>query len=125
MTGGIQRLVNHDAGPQQFFDNARKITVRMPIGLVGGEFIKRGVERHIRRLVEGHDSSQAKRMQHMLLILLQLVSSLTKLARHGGAKALVAENLLLKQQLVILRRSRRRAPNLRFSDCFLFVAKSA
>src|SRR5437899_4144507 len=59
-------------------------------------------------------------MQHVLLILLHLVSSLGRLLRPGGAKALVAENLLLKHQLLILRRSRQRAPNLRSSDRVLF-----
>jgi hypothetical protein len=59
-------------------------------------------------------------MQHILLILLQLVSTLASLFRPGGAKALVAENLLLKHQLLIVRRSRRRAPNLRCSDRLLF-----
>src|ERR1035437_9939192 len=55
-------------------------------------------------------------MQHILVILLHLSSSLGRLLRSGGTKALVAENLLLKHQLLILRRSRRRAPNLRSSD---------
>ena len=50
----------------------------------------------------------------------QLVSTLVRLFRPGGAKTLVAENLLLKHQLLILRRSRRRAPNLRCSDRLLF-----
>src|SRR5713226_5005156 len=53
-------------------------------------------------------------MRHLLLMLLHLLSKLGKLLRPGGAKSLVAENILLKQQLLILRRSRRRAPNLRF-----------
>jgi transposase InsO family protein len=38
----------------------------------------------------------------------------------GGAKALLAENLLLRHQLMIARRSRRRAPNLRSLDRLLF-----
>jgi hypothetical protein len=59
-------------------------------------------------------------MQHILIILLQLVSTLASLLRPGGTKALVAENLLLKHQLLILRRSRQRAPNLRSSDRLLF-----
>lgn len=59
-------------------------------------------------------------MQHILIILLQLVITLASLLRPGGTKALVAENLLLKPQLLILRRSRRRAPNLRSSDRLLF-----
>src|SRR5688572_26141060 len=59
-------------------------------------------------------------MQHLLLIILHVVRSLSKLLKPDGAKALVAENFLLKHQLLIARRSRRRAPNLRFSDRFLF-----
>jgi len=59
-------------------------------------------------------------MQHIFVILLHLSSSLGRLLRSGGTKALVAENLLLKHQLLILRRSRRRAPNLRSSDRVLF-----
>ena len=59
-------------------------------------------------------------MQHILLLLFQLTGSLGKLLRSGGVKALVAENLLLKHQLLIVRRSRRRAPNLRCSDRLLF-----
>ena len=59
-------------------------------------------------------------MQHIFVILLHLSSSLARLLRSGGTKALVAENLLLKHQLLILRRSRRRAPNLRSSDRVLF-----
>jgi putative transposase len=63
---------------------------------------------------------QASRMQHILLLLFQLASSLGKLLKSGGAKALVAENLLLKHQLMIARRSRRRAPNLHSLDRLLF-----
>src|SRR5947209_6861709 len=59
-------------------------------------------------------------MRHVLLILLHLLSKMCKLLRPGGAKSLVAENVLLKQQLLILRRSRRRAPNLRSVDRVLF-----
>src|SRR6266403_3374235 len=59
-------------------------------------------------------------MRHVLLILLHLLSKMGKLLRPGGAKSLVAENILLKQQLLILRRSRRRAPNLRSVDRVLF-----
>lgn len=59
-------------------------------------------------------------MQHVLLILVYLAGNLGRLLRPGGTKALVAENLLLRHQLLILRRSRRRAPNLRSSDRLLF-----
>src|SRR6266403_4662538 len=59
-------------------------------------------------------------MRHVLLILLHLLSKMGQLLRPGGTKSLVAENILLKQQLLILRRSRRRAPNLRAADRVLF-----
>jgi putative transposase len=39
--------------------------------------------------------------------------------RPGGVRAVVAESLLLKHQLVISRRARRRAPNLNSFDRFL------
>jgi hypothetical protein len=59
-------------------------------------------------------------MRHILLLFFQLTRSLGKLLRSGGAKALLAENLLLKHQLMIARRSRRRAPNLHSLDRLLF-----
>jgi len=38
----------------------------------------------------------------------------------GGVRAVIAENLLLKQQLIVLRRVRQRAPNLTRSDRLLY-----
>ncbi len=38
----------------------------------------------------------------------------------GGANAVIAENLLLKQQLLVISRTRRRTPNLTALDRFLF-----
>jgi len=58
-------------------------------------------------------------MKNLLLLLFQLLRSLGTLVEVGGVKALVAENLLLKHQLLILQRSRRRAPNLRSQDRLL------
>src|ERR1019366_2044532 len=37
----------------------------------------------------------------------------------GGTRAVIAENLLLKQQLIVLRRACQRAPNLTLSDRLL------
>ncbi len=59
----------------------------------------------------------------MKILLLLLAHLLTTVARHlgpGGANAVIAENLLLKQQLLVINRSRRRAPNLTALDRFLF-----
>ena len=38
----------------------------------------------------------------------------------GGVKAVIAENLVLKQQLVVIHRSNRRSPKLKSSDRFMF-----
>ena len=51
--------------------------------------------------------------------LLHLAVTAAKLCRPGGVRAVIAENLLLKQQLIVLRRSRQRAPNLRVGDRLL------
>jgi putative transposase len=40
----------------------------------------------------------------------------TRLAGPGGARSVAAESVLVKQQLLILNRSRKRSPNLRLSD---------
>ena len=37
----------------------------------------------------------------------------------GGVRTVIAENLILKQQLIVLRRARQRAPNLTLSDRLL------
>src|ERR1700688_3704627 len=55
-------------------------------------------------------------MKDLLLTLLHLAVMTAKLCGPGGVRAVIAENLLLKQQLIVLRRVRRRAPNLALSD---------
>jgi putative transposase len=57
-------------------------------------------------------------MKHLFMVFMYLVSLAHTLLRHGGMKAVVAENLLLKQQLLVLTRSRKRAPNLSPFDRF-------
>jgi hypothetical protein len=51
-------------------------------------------------------------MTDFLLALLHVVVMTAKVCGPGGVRAVIAENLLLKQQLIVLRRARRRAPNL-------------
>ena len=51
--------------------------------------------------------------------LLYLAVTTAKLCGPGGVRAVIAENLLLKQQLIVLRRARQRAPNLMLSDRLL------
>lgn len=55
-------------------------------------------------------------MKAFLLTLLHLAVMAAKLCRPGGVRAVIAENLVLKQQLIVLRCGRRRAPRLTLSD---------
>jgi transposase InsO family protein len=57
-------------------------------------------------------------MRDLFLLAIHLIVTLAKLLRPGGARAVVAESLLLKQQLLIAARSRKRAPNLTTLDRF-------
>src|SRR5712671_1760475 len=58
-------------------------------------------------------------MKEPLLTLLHLAVMTAKLRGPGGVRAMIAENLILKQQLIVLRRARQRAPNLTPSDRLL------
>jgi hypothetical protein len=51
-------------------------------------------------------------MRNLLLALLHLAVVTVKLCGSGGVRAVMAENLLLKQRLIVLRRARKRASNL-------------
>jgi len=55
-------------------------------------------------------------MKDVIYLLFHLFTTLTKLIRPGGRRTVIAENLLLKQQLIIHSRSRQRAPNLSTQD---------
>jgi hypothetical protein len=56
------------------------------------------------------------RIRNLLLALLHLAVVAARLCGPGGVRAVIAENLLLKQQLIVLRRARRRAPKLTLAD---------
>ena len=58
-------------------------------------------------------------MRDLLLLVVHMFVTLTRLARPGGARSVVAESLLLKHQLIIGGRSRRRAPPLTTVDRFV------
>ena len=55
-------------------------------------------------------------MRDLVVLFLHLLATVARLAGPGGARAVVAESVLVKHQLVILNRSRRRAPNLCLAD---------
>jgi putative transposase len=58
-------------------------------------------------------------MKDLLVLLVHLLTTIAKLLGPGGAKAIVADSLLMKQQLLVINRSRQRAPNLSALDRFL------
>jgi putative transposase len=51
-------------------------------------------------------------MRDLIILLTHLVTTVGKLMAPGAARAIVAESLLVKHQLIILNRGRQRAPNL-------------
>jgi hypothetical protein len=63
----------------------------------------------------------------LVILLVHVFVTLSRLLGPGGIRSVVAESVLVKQQLLILNRSRERAPRLRASDrfvaglCTLFV----
>jgi hypothetical protein len=64
-----------------------------------------------------HDSSGSpscydSAMRNLIVLFIRLIAALVRLFGPGGVGSLVAESLLLKQQLQIVNRSRQRSPNL-------------
>lgn len=59
-------------------------------------------------------------MKDLLILLAHLLTTIAKLLGPGGARAIVADSLHMKQQLLAINRSRQRAPNLSALDRFLF-----
>ena len=58
-------------------------------------------------------------MRDLVVLFIHFIATLARWLRPGGARSIVAESLLLKHQLLILNRSRQRAPNLSASDRIL------
>ena len=55
-------------------------------------------------------------MRDLAVLFLHLLVTVVRLAGPGGARSVVAESVLIKHQLLILNRSRKRSPNLRSAD---------
>ena len=55
-------------------------------------------------------------MRDLVILFIHLLTTAARLAGRGGLRSVVAESVLLKHQLLILNRSRQRAPPLRLSD---------
>src|SRR6266571_7447503 len=66
-------------------------------------------------------------MCDFVMLFVHLIATVVRLAGPGGIRSVVAESVLVKHQLRILNRGRKRAPNLRVSDriiaglCTLFM----
>jgi len=58
-------------------------------------------------------------MKDLLALIAHLVTTVAKLLRPSGARAVLAGSLFMKQQLLIINRARRRAPNLSALDHLL------
>ena len=59
-------------------------------------------------------------MKTVFILFVHALVTIAKLLRPGGAKSLIADNLVVRHQLIIANRSRKRAPNLTTLDRFLF-----
>ena len=66
-------------------------------------------------------------MRDVVILFVHVIVNLVRLAGPGGLRSVVAESVLVKHQLRILNRGRKRAPNLRAADriiaglCALFM----
>ena len=55
-------------------------------------------------------------MRNLVILFVHIIATLARLLGPGGIRSVVAESVLVKQQLLILNRSRQRSPSLRSSD---------
>ena len=69
-------------------------------------------------------------MRDVIILLVHVFTTIVRVGRPGGVRAVIAESILTKHQLLILNRSRRRGPNLRILDrliaafCSLWIRPS-
>ena len=59
-------------------------------------------------------------MKEKMELLIHLIVSFVRLLKPGGMKAVIAETMIMKQQLIVMNRGRGRVPKLGTSDRFLF-----
>src|ERR1700758_2962442 len=66
-------------------------------------------------------------MRDIFTLFLHVIVTMIRLGQAGGIRSVVAESVLMRHQVLILNRGRKRAPNLRSSDriiaglCTLFI----
>jgi putative transposase len=59
------------------------------------------------------------KMRNLVMLFVHVIVTLARLLGPGGIRSVVAESVLVKQQLLILNRSRQRSPHLHNSDRFI------
>jgi hypothetical protein len=55
-------------------------------------------------------------MRDLIVLVVHFITATLRIVRPGGLRSVIAESVLIKHQLLIVNRSRRRAPNLRVFD---------
>jgi len=60
-------------------------------------------------------------MRYLLLFPYHLMACFIKLLKPGGIKSIAAENLILRQQIIVIKRTRQRSPRLTQADRTLFA----
>ena len=69
-------------------------------------------------------------MRDFLILFVHVIVTVARLARPGGLRSVVAESALVRHQLLVLNRGRKRAPNLHAADriiaglCTLFMRRA-
>jgi putative transposase len=59
-------------------------------------------------------------MRDCLILLIHLIVTLVRLGRPGGLRSVIAESVMIRHELLILNRGRKRAPNLRTADRLIY-----
>ena len=87
----------------------------------------------IPKLAQNQTLRYDAKMRDLVVLFVHLVVTIARLTRPGGIRSVVAESILIKHQLQILNRNRKRAPNLRSLDriivgfcagfCALFIRR--
>jgi putative transposase len=77
---------------------------------VGGEFSK------LLKILRFFYSDTIRSMRDIFTLFLHAIVTVIRLRRPGGLRSVVAESVLMRHQVLILNRGRKRAPNLRASD---------
>jgi hypothetical protein len=58
-------------------------------------------------------------MRNVIILFVHVIITLARLARPGGLRSVIAESALVRHQLLVLNRGRKRAPNLHAVDRIL------